>query len=206
MNNIYPGSQKLKKLFYQVIDTYHLKDDINTSMPDWGSLDQLEMLLSKKCWVDTVQWHLEDVIRDPNIEPDEALKIKRKIDASNQVRTNLVEQLDDSLLAPFQENPHDQTLPINTESPAWAIDRLSILALKIYHMREESVREDGSVDHRLKCQQKLDVLLDQEQDLSAALDQLMEDLYTGKRRVKIYRQMKMYNDQDLNPVLYKKEA
>lgn len=205
MNNIYPGSPKLKESFYQVIDTYHLKDDVNTSIPDWGG-NQLEWLLSQKSWVDTVQWHLEDVIRDPYIEPGEALQIKRKIDASNQVRTNLVEQLDDLLLAPFQGKPHDQTLPINTESPAWAIDRLSILALKIYHMREESVREDASVDHRLKCKQKLDILVDQEQDLSAALDQLMEDLYAGKRRVKIYRQMKMYNDQDLNPVLYKKEA
>ena len=157
-----------------------------------------------KCWIDTVQWHFEDIIRDPHIDPIEALQLKRRIDRSNQDRTDLVEQIDSYFRQKYSTVNVLPDARINTESPAWAVDRLSILALKIYHMREQVERPDASPEHREKCQQKLNVLLEQQVDLSTAIDQLLEDIEAGRKYMKVYRQMKMYNDPATNPVLYKK--
>jgi len=157
--------------------------------------------LYQKNWIDTVQWHYEDIIRDPEINPVDALALKRKIDASNQDRTDLVEYIDSYFLKKYQSVQTKQSATINTESPAWAIDRLSILALKIYHMREEVERSNASKEHVQKCQEKLDVLLEQKKDLSSAIDQLLLDIENGDKYMKVYKQMKMYNDDELNPIL-----
>jgi len=161
----------------------------------------LNHLLYRKNWIDTVQWHYEDIIRDPHIDPVAALDLKRKIDASNQDRTDMVENIDSYFLDLYKEVKPLPEATINTESPAWAVDRLSILALKIYHMKEEVNRPDATPEHRAKCQEKLNVLLEQKKDLSTALDQLLDDIATGRKYMKVYKQMKMYNDDELNPVL-----
>jgi hypothetical protein len=158
--------------------------------------------LYAKNWVDTVQWHYEDIIRDPQIDPVAALVLKRKIDASNQVRTDMVEYIDSYFLQKYSGVTVKADAKINTESPAWAIDRLSILALKIYHMNEEANRTEASVEHRAKCQEKLNVLLDQKSDMFSSIDQLLKDIESGDKFMKVYKQMKMYNDDELNPVLY----
>ena len=155
-----------------------------------------------KCWIDTVQWHFEDIIRDPQIDPAEALLLKRRIDKSNQDRTDLVEQIDSYFREIYKDVKVQDDASINTESPAWAVDRLSILALKIYHRREQVERPEASAEHKAKCQAKLDVLLEQQVDLSTAIDQLLEDIEAGRKYMKVYRQMKMYNDPSTNPVLY----
>ncbi len=164
--------------------------------------DSLEALLYLKNWIDTVQWHLEDIIRDPAIDPASALLIKRRIDRSNQHRTDVVEDIDAFLLHQIS-SPAPQDAPLNTETPAWAIDRLSILALKIYHMRQETLRADAIDAHRTACQRKLDILLLQRSDLSGSIDTLLEDISVGRKRMRLYKQMKMYNDESLNPVLYR---
>lgn len=164
----------------------------------------MEHLLYAKNWIDTVQWHLEDIIRDENINPEEALKIKRRIDASNQKRTDLVEYIDAWFFSKYKDIVPKEDAKINTETPAWAVDRFSILALKVYHMALEANRETASEEHRQKCQQKLDVLLEQKQDLSSSIDYLMSDIENGVVKMKLYKQMKMYNDESLNPVLYQK--
>ncbi len=199
-------SDKANRIFDQVIEKFH---ELNTVGQDFSNPydreDQLlEHLLYRKCWIDTVQWHYEDIIRDPNIDPVEALKLKRQIDASNQDRTDTVEYIDSYFLEKFKDVAAKDIATINTESPAWGIDRLSILALKIYHMNEEANRLDASQEHQLKCQAKLDVLLEQRVDLSKAINQLLEDIESGDKYMKVYRQMKMYNDDELNPVLRKK--
>ena len=158
-------------------------------------------MLYRKCWIDTVQWHYEDIIRDPQIDPVAALTLKRQIDASNQDRTDMVEYIDSYFLDQYKEVTPKTTATINTESPAWGVDRLSILALKIYHMREEAERQDASLAHRAACQTKLDILLEQRHDLSSAIEQLLSDITTGDKYMKVYKQMKMYNDDELNPVL-----
>lgn len=185
------------------MEVYHEKDDVNQSFKNLHDkeIDELEHLLYKKCWIDTVQWHYEDLIRDPEIDPVEALKLKRKIDASNQERTDKVEEIDAYFLDQYRNVDIKDDATINTESPAWAFDRLSILALKIYHMREEADRKDASKAHRLECQKKLDVLLEQRADLTAAIDRLLRDIEEGHKYMKVYKQMKMYNDDELNPVL-----
>lgn len=191
-------------IFNKAIDDYHVKDHVDTPINNPYERDSIENRLYLKCWIDTVQWHLEDIIRDPHIDPVEALQIKRRIDRSNQDRTDLVEQIDSHFRHQYSQV---QILPdarLNTESPAWAIDRLSILALKIYHMREQTERNDASAEHRQKCLSKLNVLLEQQRDLSTAIDQLLEDIEAGRKYMKVYRQMKMYNDPSTNPVLYKK--
>lgn len=162
----------------------------------------IEFSLFSKNWIDAVQWHLEDIIRNPSIDPVEALKIKRRIDVSNQDRTDLVEMIDSYFLEKYSNVKPAANATINTESPAWAIDRLSILALKIYHMEQEVVRTDASTEHINKCKARLNVLLEQRQDLSSAIDQLLNDIENGRKTMKVYRQMKMYNDPSLNPVLY----
>ena len=198
-------TSEANSIFNRAINDYHLTDDVNTPLKNPYQKDSIQYSLYTKCWIDTVQWHYEDIIRDPHIDPIEALQLKRRIDRSNQDRTDLVEQIDSY----FRQKYSDvQVLPdarINTESPAWAIDRLSILALKIYHMKEQAEREDASEEHREKCRQKLHVLLEQQVDLSTAIDQLLEDIEAGKKYMKVYRQMKMYNDPSTNPILYAKK-
>ncbi|MGN7513486.1 MAG: DUF4254 domain-containing protein [Allomuricauda sp.] len=189
------------KIFQESIDTYHIKDDVYQEFNNPYPKDKVEHLLYRKNWIDTVQWHYEDIIRDPDIEPVAALELKRKIDASNQDRTDLVEYIDSYFLIKYQSVQVKDNATINTESPAWAIDRLSILALKIYHMQEEVNRKDASPEHIEKCSDKLAVLLEQKKDLSTAIDQLLADIEAGDKYMKVYKQMKMYNDDELNPVL-----
>ncbi len=189
------------KIFEESIREYHVKDDVYQSFENPYPKSEIAHLLYRKNWIDTVQWHYEDIIRNPDIEPKSALILKRKIDASNQDRTDLVEYIDSYFLEKYQSVEKGQNATINTESPAWAIDRLSILALKIYHMREEATRADASEEHREKCNQKLQVLLEQKKDLSTAIDQLLMDIEAGKKYMKVYKQMKMYNDEELNPIL-----
>lgn len=197
-------SELCNHIFNKAIADYHIKDNIETPINNPYERDEIENRLYLKCWIDTVQWHFEDIIRDPHIDPVEALSLKRRIDRSNQDRTDLVEQIDSY----FRQKYSDvQILPdarLNTESPAWAVDRLSILALKIYHMREQAERTDATAEHREKCGAKLQVLLEQQRDLSLAIDQLLDDIQAGRKYMKVYRQMKMYNDPSTNPVLYKK--
>ena len=188
-------------IFQESIDTYHIKDDVYQEFSNPYPTDKVEHLLYRKNWIDTVQWHYEDIIRDPKIDPVAALDLKRKIDASNQDRTDLVEYIDSYFLNKYQSVQVKEGATINTESPAWAIDRLSILALKIYHMQEEVNRSDASQEHIDKCSAKLAVLLEQKKDLSTAIDQLLADIETGDKYMKVYKQMKMYNDDELNPVL-----
>lgn len=198
-------TQQCNEIFNKAIDDYHVTDNVDTPINNPYERDSIDNRLYLKCWIDTVQWHLEDIIRDPHIDPMEALGIKRRIDRSNQDRTDLVEQIDSY----FRQKCSDVTpLPdarLNTESPAWAVDRLSILALKIYHMREQTQRTDASEEHKARCQAKLNVLLEQQKDLSLAIDQLLEDIEEGRKYMKVYRQMKMYNDPSTNPVLYSKK-
>ena len=191
------------QVFDQSIDDYHVHDSIETKITNPYSKDQFEYLLYQKNWIDTVQWHLEDIIRDPEIEPAEALKIKRVIDASNQKRTDLVEFIDGYFLNKYKDVKPSEKATLNSETIAWALDRLSILALKIFHMSEEANRESAEQSHKASCQKKLGVLKEQKLDLSTAIDQLINDIENGKKYMKIYKQMKMYNDEELNPVLYK---
>ena len=195
-------STQFSSIFRQSILDYHVHDDINTTITNPYPSDSLEHLLYLKNWIDTVQWHLEDIIRNPNIDTVEALKIKRRIDASNQHRTDVVEYIDSWLLKHFAHVVSSPDATNNTESPAWAIDRLSILELKIFHMELETNRDDATPEHRAACRTKLNVLLAQHGDLSVAIDQLLDDIGSGRKYMKVYRQMKMYNDESLNPVLY----
>ncbi|WP_314809568.1 DUF4254 domain-containing protein [Segatella oris] len=197
-------TQDSNRIFNQAIHDYHVKDNIDTPICNPFDEGTIENRLYLKCWIDTVQWHFEDIIRDPEIEPVEALALKRRIDKSNQDRTDLVEQIDSYFRELYKEVKVDADARINTESPAWAVDRLSILALKIYHMKEQAERTDATPEHVAKCKAKLSVLLEQQKDLSTAIDQLLEDIAAGRKYMKVYRQMKMYNDVDTNPVLYKK--
>ena len=192
------------EIFNQAIRDYHVKDNIDTPIQNPFEEGTIENRLYLKCWIDTVQWHFEDIIRDPAIDPAEALVLKRRIDKSNQDRTDLVEQIDSYFRQIYSEVTPLPDARLNTESPAWAVDRLSILALKIYHMNEQATRPDATPDHRERCQQKLNVLLEQQVDLSTAIDQLLEDIEAGRKYMKVYRQMKMYNDPSTNPVLYAK--
>ena len=198
-------SQLCNNIFRESIHDYHVYDDVDTIENNPHLSGTLEYLLYKKNWIDTVQWHLEDIIREPGINPVIALQIKRRIDASNQERTNLVEHIDSYFLHKYKDVNLQAGAGFNTESPAWAIDRLSILALKIYHMQLEAERKDASKEHRLNCSNKLRVLCQQEADLSTAIDELLQDIEHGRKYMKVYKQMKMYNDPLLNPVLYSKK-
>ncbi|MBS6703901.1 DUF4254 domain-containing protein [Alistipes ihumii] len=195
-------TSKSNRIFAQVIDDYHRCDDVDAPVRNPYTNGSIEYLLYLKNWIDTVQWHLEDIIRDPNIDPVEALKIKRRIDRSNQERTDMVEYIDSYFLDLYKDVRVAADATVNTESPAWAIDRLSILALKIYHMEQEVRREDVSQKHIEECGRKLDVLRQQQVDLSGAIDALLDDIAAGRKYMKVYKQMKMYNDPELNPVLY----
>lgn len=197
-------AKEFNKLFDKVIIKYHILDKVDQHFENPYGKNEIEHLLYRKCWIDTVQWHYEDIIRLPDIDPMEALNLKRKIDASNEDRTNMVEFIDSYFLNLYKDVTVSKDAKINTESPAWAIDRLSILALKIYHMKEEANRETASADHRLKCQKKLNILLEQREDLTKAIDELLQNISKGDKYMKVYKQMKMYNDDELNPMLYNK--
>lgn len=197
-------TEQANQIFNQVIKDYHLTDNVDTSIHNPYERDSINYSLYMKCWIDTVQWHYEDIIRDPHIDPKDALDLKRRIDRSNQDRTDLVEEIDSYFRHLYSEVRPLPDARLNTESPAWAIDRLSILALKIYHMKEQVERRDASPEHIAKCNAKLAVLLEQQKDLSLAIDQLLEDIEAGRKYMKVYRQMKMYNDPSTNPILYRK--
>lgn len=194
------------RIFSESIHAYHLTDDVDAELKNPYELKTIAYYLYLKNWIDTVQWHFEDIIRDPNIEPVAALALKRRIDKSNQDRTDLVELIDSYFLDTYKEVSVLPDATINTESPAWAVDRLSILALKIYHMQQEVDRTDTTPEHQALCREKLNVLLEQQKDLSSAIDGLLADIEVGKKYMKVYKQMKMYNDPSLNPVLYGKKA
>lgn len=193
------------QIFGQAIRDYHITDNVDTQIKNPYDRDSVENRLYLKCWIDTVQWHLEDIIRDPHIDPLEALALKRRIDRSNQDRTDLVEQIDSYFLQKYSEVKILPDARINTESPAWAIDRLSILNLKIYHMLEQTERTDATEEHINRCKNKLHVLQEQFKDLCTAIDQLLDDIAAGRKYMKVYRQMKMYNDPATNPILYGKK-
>ena len=194
------------KIFDKVIATYHVVDDVYQPFENiYTDKTSLEFLLYRKCWIDTVQWHYEDIVRLPDINPEEGMDLKRKIDASNQDRTDMVEFVDSFFLQKYADVTAKADAKVNSESPAWAIDRLSILALKIYHMNEEVQRADASESHKAACQTKLDILLEQRVDLSTAIDDLLTDIANGDKYMKVYKQMKMYNDEELNPMLYNKK-
>ena len=196
-------TNKANAIFQDVINKYHVINTVNQEFTNNYDKNEhlIEHLLYRKCWIDTVQWHYEDIIRDPQIDPVAALTLKRQIDASNQDRTDMVEYIDSYFLEKYVDVTPKDSAKINSESPAWAIDRLSILALKIYHMNEEVERTDASDAHIAACQKKLNVLLEQRVDLSTAIDDLITDIGNGDKYMKVYKQMKMYNDDELNPVL-----
>lgn len=198
-------SSTCNEVFQRAVAAYHLHNNVNEAVNNPFPEGSIEHILYSKNHIDTVQWHLEDIVRDPNIDPVAGIDLKRRIDKSNQVRTDMVEQIDDYFLNLYAGIDAVPGAKLNTESPAWAIDRLSILILKIYHMQEEAVRADATPEHRAKCTAKLHVLLEQQTDLSKAIDELLAEISEGKKIMKVYRQMKMYNDPSLNPVLYNLE-
>jgi hypothetical protein len=189
-------------VFQQCVKDYHVHDHVDHPIHNPYAPQTFENLLYLKNHIDTVQWHLEDIVRDPNIDPIAGIELKRRIDKSNQERTDLVEKIDDYFLHLFKDAVVSQDAKVNTESPAWAIDRLSILALKIWHMQEDVNRQEADELHKQKCKAKLTILLEQQIDLSTSIDELLTDIESGTKRMKVYRQMKMYNDPSLNPVLY----
>ena len=197
-------TEHCNEIFGQAIRDYHIKDNVDTPISNPYERESIENRLYLKCWIDTVRWHFEDLIRDLHIKPEDGMQLKRRIDRSNQDRTDLVEQIDSYFRQLYSDVKILDDATINTESPAWAVDRLSILALKIYHMKEQAERTDATADHIEKCKNKLAILLEQQVDLGSAIDQLLEDIKTGRKYMKVYRQMKMYNDPATNPVLYKK--
>ena len=192
------------QIFRQSVEDYHLTDNVDQPCNNPYPAGTIEHDLYQKNWIDAVQWHLEDLIRDPDIDPQEALLLKRRIDKSNQDRTDLVEQIGSYFWTQFHSIQPQPGATINTESPAWAIDRLSILHLKIYHMQEQVNRTDASREHIQKCKEKLHVLQQQYTDLSEAISCLLQDYASGQRIMRVYKQMKMYNDASTNPVLYRK--
>ena len=196
------SSENFSKIFFGVINDYHKKNKIDQTYPNPIATHNLENLLYQKCWIDNVQWHQEDLIRDPNIDPKKGMELKRGIDENNQLRTNIVEKLEDFFAEKFQHIKPKKNAILNTESLGWAIDRLSILCLKIFHMKEETLRVKVSLQHIAQCSKKLEVLELQKSDLIQAINTLIENTKAGKVIFKVYRQMKMYNDENLNPVLY----
>lgn len=198
-------ARRANEIFDESVRTYHVTDSIDAPVDCPYPADSLESLLFRKNWVDAAQWHMEDIIRDPDIDPAAGMALKHRIDESNQIRTDMVEQIDDMFRRKYADVETAADATINTESPAWAIDRLSILALKIWHMREQAERRDADADHVAKALGKLDILLQQREDLSGAIDTLLEDIAAGRKYMKVYRQMKLYNDPTTNPVLYGKK-
>ncbi len=199
-------SKELAEIFDSCILNYHVSDNTQQEIQNPFEESDIKNLLYLKSWIDTVQWHYEDLIRNPSIIPGEGMKLKRLIDASNQYRTDVVEQIDDWYLEQFHEVQYKSNARLNSESPAWVVDRISILTLKIFHMKEQADRPKTDNEHKLRIEQKLRVLREQKEDLSMSYDQLVEDIANGDRVMKVYRQMKMYNDPSTNPVLYNKQT
>lgn len=199
-------SKICNEVFHQCVKDYHEHNNVDASLVNPFENGSIHHLFYRKNFIDTVQWHLEDIVRDPNIDPIAGLELKRRIDRSNQERTDLVEQIDDHFLFEYKNISVKEDATLNSESPAWAIDRLSILVLKIWHMQEEVQRADASEEHRTKCKNKLEILLEQQKDLSRSIDELLHDIAAGNKKMKVYRQMKMYNDPALNPVLYNQKS
>ncbi|MDR0667904.1 MAG: DUF4254 domain-containing protein [Prevotellaceae bacterium] len=197
-------SEHCNTIFSACTRYYHTMDQVDATPVNPYAFKSIDYYLFLKNWIDAVQWHLEDIIRDPHIDPVQALALKRRIDGSNQERTDLVELIDSYFFDRYRSVRPLPSATVNTESPAWAIDRLSILTLKIYHMQQETERPDSDDTHRRQCGEKLQVLLAQQGDLSLAIDQLLADVEAGRKYMKVYKQMKMYNDPALNPVLYGK--
>ncbi|MEO7990511.1 MAG: DUF4254 domain-containing protein [Chryseolinea sp.] len=195
-------AEECYSVFQRSIDDYHVHDNVDFPIKNPFKEGSFEHLLYTKNWIDTVQWHLEDIIRLPEINPTEAVQLKRRIDKSNQDRTDRVEKIDDVFLDEFKHVIPKSGTRINSETPAWLLDRMSILLLKVFHMKEQTERNDVDAEHKEKCQLKLNILLEQRVDMKTAFDELMEDIGSGNRRFKVYRQMKMYNDASLNPMLY----
>lgn len=193
------------EVFDRSVADYHKTDNVDAQIDNPYRSGSFEAILYSKNWVDAVQWHLEDIIRDPEIDPKEALELKRRIDRSNQVRTDMVEDIDTWMRDRYKDIKVSEDATINTESPAWALDRLSILALKIWHMREQAERKDVDEAHLERSKARLEILLEQRMDLSLAIDQLLADIEAGRKYMKVYRQMKLYNDPSTNPVLYAKK-
>jgi hypothetical protein len=191
-------------IFEKAINNYHIADDVYQSFNNPFESGTIENTMYLKSWIDTVQWHYEDIIRDPNIQPDDGMVMKRKIDKSNQHRTDVVEQLDDYYISLFKDVGANSDAKLNTESPGWVVDRISILCLKIYHMQEQVDRTDADNKHKQQCLNKLNILLEQKEDISKSFNELLDQVQKGEKQIKVYRQMKMYNDDTLNPVLYKK--
>jgi len=198
------NAEKCIEIFNRAITDYHIHDDVYAPIQNPFSEGSIERVLYLKSWIDTVQWHYEDIIRDPNINPIEGMELKRKIDKSNQHRTDVVELLDDYYISLFEKVTPQSSATLNTESPGWVVDRISILCLKIYHMKEQVTRSDVSEEHKQQCSNKLAILLDQKNDLTTSFNGLLDEFAHGTKKIKVYRQMKMYNDNTLNPVLYKK--
>ena len=198
-------AEKCDRIFADTTSRYHITDNVDAKFENPFEAGSIEHSLAEKNWIDAVQWHLEDIIRDPDIDPVAALALKRRIDRSNQDRTDMVEEIDTFFRSKYADVKPAADATINTESPAWALDRLSILALKIYHMECEVNRPDATPEHVAKCRNKLNVLLEQRADLTSAIDALLDDIAAGRKYMKVYRQMKMYNDTDTNPVLYQKK-
>lgn len=197
-------SKRCYRIFEEATKAYHVANDVNATIHNPYEVKSIEFYLYLKNWIDAVQWHLEDLIRDPAIDPREAVELKRRIDKSNQDRTDLVELIDSFFLDKYKGVKPLAGATLNTESPAWAVDRLSILALKIFHMKEEISRPDATAEHKAQCTEKLNVLTEQKADLMTALEQLLTDIKEGRKYMKVYKQMKMYNDPSLNPILYGK--
>lgn len=199
-------TEKAWNIFEQAVRDYHISDHIDAPAPNPFEPHTIEADLYRKCWIDAVQWHMEDLIREPEIDPAKGMELKRRIDQSNQNRTDLVELIDSFFLTQFADVALMPDASLNTETPAWAVDRFSILSLKIYHMEQETLRTDASAEHLDKCRRKLDTLREQKADLAGAIDTLLDDLAAGRKKMKLYKQMKMYNDPATNPVLYQKKS
>ena len=194
------------RIFEQSVADYHRINDVDQPVHNPYKEESFEALCYLKNWIDTVQWHLEDIVRDPQIDPVKGLELKRRIDRSNQHRTDVVEQMDDRIISYFMAITPKPEARLNSETPAWLLDRMSILVLKIWHMREQTLRTDVDAQHIEKCKQKLATLEEQKSDMAGCFDELLEEVGKGTRRIKVYRQMKMYNDTSLNPVLYKTKS
>ncbi len=199
-------SKELSEIFNFCIRDYHALDTVKQVINNPYKNSEIKNLMYLKCWVDTVQWHYEDLIRDPAIIPVEGMKLKRLIDASNQHRTDIVEQIDDWYLEQFRSVQYKTAARLNSESPAWVVDRISILTLKIFHMKEQVDRPETDDEHKLRTEKNFGILMEQQKDLSISYDQLVKDIADGDRVMKVYRQMKMYNDSSTNPVLYNKQT
>lgn len=196
-------TKTLNKIFATCIEDYHVIDSVDQEIQNPYPDSDILHVVYNKCWIDTVQWHYEDLIRDPGIKPEDGMALKQLIDSSNQRRTDIVEKIDDYFLEKFNFDGK-QKGKINTESPAWVIDRLSILSLKLFHMKEQVDRADASKERSEKALSRYRILLEQQNDLSTSFDQLISDYGSGEKVMKVYRQMKLYNDPETNPVLYKK--